>query len=329
MRRQPLYVLHDASESAEASVGSLLHCLRSDPWCLEAVWLGVISLGVRARLLTPLAEVCEIQSSSFPLEEGVNLNEGLALFCEDYARVRRPTTATVKGDWRPVLAVVLTSPPTGEFANGLAALSGVNCRIKLAFIGEHIPQDVRDQLENFGFKVFQLSAEGAVFPGGPTSLDHTEFWWCVLLRQINEGFHFAVPPLASKPHPGDTNVAPLIERTTSEPTTPELKPDNLFTTDLTKLTTDGRLNRRGLLMYLLIYFGLIFISVFIGYLSTTLSSVVGIVAWAFLILGLIKRSHDVGRSGWFILIPFFSLWLFVVPGQVGPNYFGPEPDSSR
>jgi uncharacterized protein YegL len=157
MRRQPLYVLHDASESAEVNVGSLLHYLRSDPWCLEAVWLGVISLGVRARLLTPLAEVCEIQTGSFPLEEGVNLNEGLALFCEDFARVRRPSTATVKGDWRPVLVVALTSPPSSEFSYGLAALSAVKCRRKIAFVGEHIPQDVREQLELANFEVLSWS----------------------------------------------------------------------------------------------------------------------------------------------------------------------------
>ena len=161
MRRQPLYVLHDASESAEASVGSLLHCLRSDPWCLEAMWLGVISLGVRARLLTPLAEVCEIQPGSFPFEDGVNLNEGLALFCEDFARVRRPSTATVKGDWRPVLAVVLTSPPTGEFANGLAALGAVKCRMKLAFVGEGVTKASRSQFEAAGFELLPWTPDAS------------------------------------------------------------------------------------------------------------------------------------------------------------------------
>ena len=47
----------------------------------------------------------------------------------------------------------------------------------------------------------------------------------------------------------------------------------------------------------------------------------------------IKRLHDLGRSGWFVLIGFIPvfgpLWLFVAlglfSGTIGPNLYGPDP----
>ncbi|MFT4535304.1 MAG: uncharacterized membrane protein YhaH (DUF805 family) [Saprospiraceae bacterium] len=38
-----------------------------------------------------------------------------------------------------------------------------------------------------------------------------------------------------------------------------------------------------------------------------------------------RRMHDVGKSGWFMLIPFYNLFLAVTPGDVGPNQYGPDP----
>ena len=46
---------------------------------------------------------------------------------------------------------------------------------------------------------------------------------------------------------------------------------------------------------------------------------------------LVRRLHDTGRSGWWILIGFvpfggFVLFIFTLMGSDGPNYYGPEPD---
>lgn len=39
----------------------------------------------------------------------------------------------------------------------------------------------------------------------------------------------------------------------------------------------------------------------------------------------VRRMHDVGKSGWFILIPIYNLILACTDGQVGPNEYGPDP----
>lgn len=39
----------------------------------------------------------------------------------------------------------------------------------------------------------------------------------------------------------------------------------------------------------------------------------------------IRRMHDVGKSGWYCLIPIYNLILAFTPGQMGPNEYGPDP----
>ena len=39
----------------------------------------------------------------------------------------------------------------------------------------------------------------------------------------------------------------------------------------------------------------------------------------------VRRLHDVGKSGWFILIPIYNLILALTAGEVGPNEYGPDP----
>jgi uncharacterized membrane protein YhaH (DUF805 family) len=39
----------------------------------------------------------------------------------------------------------------------------------------------------------------------------------------------------------------------------------------------------------------------------------------------IRRMHDVGKSGWYILIPIYSLILVLTEGQKGDNQYGADP----
>ncbi|MCC5945694.1 MAG: DUF805 domain-containing protein [Bernardetiaceae bacterium] len=39
----------------------------------------------------------------------------------------------------------------------------------------------------------------------------------------------------------------------------------------------------------------------------------------------VRRMHDVGKSGWFILIPIYNLILAVTDGVVGANEYGEDP----
>lgn len=39
----------------------------------------------------------------------------------------------------------------------------------------------------------------------------------------------------------------------------------------------------------------------------------------------IRRMHDVGKSGWFILVPIYNLILSATDSQPGDNEYGPNP----
>ncbi len=39
----------------------------------------------------------------------------------------------------------------------------------------------------------------------------------------------------------------------------------------------------------------------------------------------VRRMHDVGKSGWYMLIPIYNLILTVTEGDQGDNEYGPDP----
>ncbi len=39
----------------------------------------------------------------------------------------------------------------------------------------------------------------------------------------------------------------------------------------------------------------------------------------------IRRMHDVGKSGWYCLIPIYNLILAATEGEQGENEYGPDP----
>lgn len=39
----------------------------------------------------------------------------------------------------------------------------------------------------------------------------------------------------------------------------------------------------------------------------------------------VRRMHDVGKSGWFLLIPIYNLVLACREGMSGENMYGPDP----
>jgi len=39
----------------------------------------------------------------------------------------------------------------------------------------------------------------------------------------------------------------------------------------------------------------------------------------------VRRMHDVGKSGWYCLIPIYNIVLLATAGNTGPNQYGPDP----
>lgn len=75
------------------------------------------------------------------------------------------------------------------------------------------------------------------------------------------------------------------------------------------------------------YFVLInaIISIVLGYVIPILSTVYFIAMLLPSLAAAVRRMHDVGKSGWFILIPIYNLVLAVSDSQPGANEYGENP----
>ncbi|TMM56249.1 DUF805 domain-containing protein [Maribacter algarum] len=92
----------------------------------------------------------------------------------------------------------------------------------------------------------------------------------------------------------------------------------------------GRARRKEYWMFFLfniiISYGITFIA--LGLEMPELSIVSTIYSLAVLIPGIavgVRRMHDVGKSGWYLLIPIYSLILACTDSEEGPNKWGPNP----
>lgn len=93
---------------------------------------------------------------------------------------------------------------------------------------------------------------------------------------------------------------------------------------------DGRATRKEFWYFLLAHYIVLlllgFLEGFMGWFPDTDEAVIAnIYALATLLpyFGVaIRRMHDIEKSGWWILLPLYNLYLFAQPGTSGANRFG-------
>ena len=90
---------------------------------------------------------------------------------------------------------------------------------------------------------------------------------------------------------------------------------------------DGRATRSEywyfVLFNFLIAFGVGFITAIIGLPALSTLYTLGLLVPGY--AAAIRRIHDTGKSGWFVLVPIYNFVLLVSKGQDAENKFGPVP----
>ena len=86
---------------------------------------------------------------------------------------------------------------------------------------------------------------------------------------------------------------------------------------------NGRIRRLEFGLSILIYYAYLFLSM--GLAIGEEIFVVMIPAYWFILAQGSKRCHDRGNSGWYQLIPFYSLWMLFGDSELGINRFGLNP----
>ena len=120
IRRLPVYLVIDCSESmagpaldaVQNGLEILLNELRGDPSALETVWLSLITFSNRAKVITPLTDICEFQRPKLILGSGTSLGVALDLLAERLKAEIIVQTAQRKGDWKPIVFIMTDGNPT-------------------------------------------------------------------------------------------------------------------------------------------------------------------------------------------------------------------------
>ena len=127
MRKFPVFLLVDVSESMagaaltqiEAGVRRITADLMRDPHALETVWMAVIAFAGRPRTLTPLTELADFVPPHLPIGGGTGLGAALVHLMDEIDRGVARSTASRKGDWRPLVFLLTDGVPTDDASHAV------------------------------------------------------------------------------------------------------------------------------------------------------------------------------------------------------------------
>jgi uncharacterized protein YegL len=126
----PIYLLLDTSESMAGEaleqmcrgIDGMVQHLRNDPHALETAWLSVLTFSNTARQVVPLTELMDFTLPRLSVRTGTALGAGLRLLSQCLQREVARTTATTKGDYKPLVILFSDGQPTDSWESAAEQL---------------------------------------------------------------------------------------------------------------------------------------------------------------------------------------------------------------
>ncbi len=134
IRRLPVYLLLDCSgsmsgepiEAVKQGIKALLSELKGDPQALETACLSVITFNSTARQISPLTELMLFKEPELTAGGATALGGALTVLADCIRNEVRTSTATQKGDWKPLVFLLTDGAPTDNLDDGIEALKQVS-----------------------------------------------------------------------------------------------------------------------------------------------------------------------------------------------------------
>jgi len=122
-RRLPVYLVLDTSgsmsgepiEAVRQGMKALVAELKGDPQALETAYLSVITFNSSAQQIAPLADLMSFQEPTLDAGGSTALGEALKVLQQCIDREVAKTTATKKGDWKPLVFLMTDGQPTDSW----------------------------------------------------------------------------------------------------------------------------------------------------------------------------------------------------------------------
>ncbi len=166
-RRLPVYVLLDCSESMigpgidglRLAVDAMLRELRRNPHALETVWLSFITFAGTARQSVPLAALELIQPPALSIAPGTALGSALRLAARSISNDIRKSTATQKGDFRPLVFVITDGQATDDWKSAANDLAATNASVYAIGCGQDVDLHQLGKITENVLRIDQIEAE--------------------------------------------------------------------------------------------------------------------------------------------------------------------------
>jgi uncharacterized protein YegL len=123
LRRLPIYLLLDCSasmsgepiEALRMGVRTLVADLRTDPLALETAYISVITFSGSAQQVNPLTELITFQEPNLDARGATALGDALKVLQQCIDTEVKKSTATQKGDWKPMVFLFTDGQPTDNW----------------------------------------------------------------------------------------------------------------------------------------------------------------------------------------------------------------------
>lgn len=134
IRRLPVYLLLDCSgsmsgepiEAVKQGIKTLIAELKGDPQALETAFLSIITFDSSARQVSPLTELMLFKEPQIQAGGATALGGALKVLADCIKTEVHTSTATQKGDWKPLVFVMTDGAPTDNIDEGIDALKQVS-----------------------------------------------------------------------------------------------------------------------------------------------------------------------------------------------------------
>jgi uncharacterized protein YegL/DNA-directed RNA polymerase subunit RPC12/RpoP len=116
-------------EAVQEGLRAMLAALKRDPHAMETVFMSIITFDVKARVETPLTEVYKVRPPILSPRPGTAMGAALTLVHDSIEREVKKTTASVKGDYKPIIFILTDGQPTDEWKGPANLLKSVTPKV--------------------------------------------------------------------------------------------------------------------------------------------------------------------------------------------------------